>query len=64
MRKQEKVALFFLLPYLIIFVMFRLGPSIAGILVSFTKWDIIGDPQFIGLKNFLYLFQDQNFTSL
>ena len=61
MRKQEKVALFFLLPYLIIFVMFRLGPSIAGILVSFTKWDIIGDPQFIGLKNFLYLFQDQNF---
>ncbi|TCL64252.1 carbohydrate ABC transporter membrane protein 1 (CUT1 family) [Hydrogenispora ethanolica] len=61
MRKQEKVALFFLLPYLIVFIMFRLGPSIAGILVSFTKWDIIGNPQFIGFKNFWYLFQDQNF---
>ena len=42
----------FLLPYLVFFVMFRLGPSVFGLAMSFTKWSIVGEKQWVGLDNF------------
>jgi multiple sugar transport system permease protein len=39
-------------PHLIIFLMFFLIPSIYGIYISFTKWNLIADPQFVGLENY------------
>lgn len=42
----------FLLPYLVIFLLFRLGPSIFGLAMSFTKWSIVGTPEWIGTKNY------------
>lgn len=51
----------FLAPYMLIFVLLRLLPSIASIGISFTKWSIVGKPQFIGLKNYTALFKDENF---
>jgi len=65
MRRQGKIAALFLLPYLVIFVLFRFGPSVAGLFVSFTKWNIVGNAQFAGLANFKKLFNDPIFyTSL
>ncbi|MCR8629656.1 carbohydrate ABC transporter permease [Paenibacillus radicis (ex Xue et al. 2023)] len=61
MRRQGKVAALFLLPYLLIFVVFRFGPSVAGLFVSFTKWNIVGNATFAGLNNFEKLFRDPNF---
>ncbi len=61
MRKQGKIAFWFLLPFLSVFVLFRLGPSIAGLIVGFTKWDIIGGAQFVGLANFKQLGGDPYF---
>lgn len=60
-RKQGKVAALFLLPYMIIFVIFRLGPSIAGLFIGFMKWNLAGVPKFAGLDNFKRLFTDQYF---
>jgi multiple sugar transport system permease protein len=42
----------FLLPYLIFFVTFRLGPSIFGLAMSFTKWSIVGEKEWVGLANY------------
>ena len=42
----------FLLPYLLVFLLFRLGPSIFGLAMSFTKWSIVGSPEWIGARNY------------
>ncbi|MGQ9851340.1 MAG: carbohydrate ABC transporter permease [Aggregatilineaceae bacterium] len=42
----------FLLPYLLFFLAFRLGPSVFGLAMSFTNWTITESPKWIGLKNF------------
>ena len=60
-RKQGRVAALFLLPYMIVFTVFRLGPSIAGLFIGFMKWNIAGIPRFAGLENFKRLFTDQYF---
>lgn len=61
MRKQGKVAAMFLLPYLLVFVVFRFGPSVAGLFVGFLKWNIVGNASFAGLNNFTKLFRDPIF---
>ena len=62
MRKNQSfTAMCFLAPYLIIFFIFRLLPSFASIYISLTKWSIVGQPTFIGLKNYIALFKDNNF---
>ena len=42
----------FMLPYLLFFLLFRLGPSLAGLGISFTNWQIAGTTKFVGLANF------------
>jgi multiple sugar transport system permease protein len=61
MKKQGKVAALFLLPYLLVFIVFRFGPSVAGLFVAFTKWNIVGKATFVGLDNFTKMFHDPNF---
>jgi len=60
-KKQGRLAFFFLTPYLIVFVLFRFGPSIAGIVLSFFKWGIIGTPIWRGFANYTRLFHDEMF---
>jgi multiple sugar transport system permease protein len=60
-KKQTAIALCFLAPYLIIFVIFRLIPSLASVYISLTRWSIVGTPEFIGLDNFINLFSDAHF---
>lgn len=62
MKKRQGVTAFlFLAPYLIIFVVFRLVPSFASIFISFTKWSMVGSPEFVGLQNYWALFKDASF---
>ena len=62
---QGKIAALFLLPYMLVFTVFRLGPSIAGIGLSFCKWDLAGSLSFVGIDNFTRLITDKYFhTSL
>lgn len=39
-------------PHLILFGIFFLFPTIFGIYISFTNWDLIGEPEFIGFANY------------
>lgn len=39
-------------PHLILFVIFFLFPTLYGIYISFTDWDLVGDPKFVGLANY------------
>ena len=61
-KSQGKVAALFLLPYLSIFFVFRVFPSVGGLFMSLFKWNIVGDAKFNGFKNFVRLVKDPYFT--
>lgn len=60
-KNKAGTAFLFLAPYLIVFVVFRLVPSISSILVSFTSWRMVGNPKWIGLENYFAIFRDASF---
>jgi multiple sugar transport system permease protein len=45
-------------PVIIAFLIFNLYPMVLGLYLSFTKWDILSPPTFIGLGNWADLFKD------
>lgn len=51
----------FLLPFLVFFVAFRVGPILWSLLVSFTKWSGMDDAVFVGFQNYLRIFKDGRF---
>ena len=51
----------FLLPSVIIFLMFYMIPILQVFLTSFTKWDGFNSPTFNGLNNYITLFQRSAF---
>lgn len=50
-----------ILPTLIGLVVFRLVPIISSLILSFTQWNLIKDPVFIGLENYKELLRDEEF---
>ncbi|MBC8107079.1 MAG: sugar ABC transporter permease [Anaerolineae bacterium] len=42
-------------PALVGFLAFNLGPMVRSLYLSFTKYDVVSPPQFIGLRNYTYL---------
>ncbi|MEN8583717.1 sugar ABC transporter permease [Burkholderia sp. RS01] len=56
-----KVALFFIFPAMIGFVLFYLVPTIRGVYLSFTEYSILGDPTWIGIKNYTAMLGDELF---
>ncbi len=53
--KDYLTSIAFLLPNFLGFFAFTLGPTIASLLLSFTNWDILTPPQWVGLSNFIKL---------
>ena len=52
---QQREALFgwlFALPAIIGFVVFDIGPMLASVLISFTEWNGVTPPKWIGLSNY------------
>lgn len=47
----------FLLPALVLYLVWIIGPTLYTIYLSLTDWDGISTPNFIGLQNFARLFQ-------
>ncbi|HDN84572.1 MAG TPA: sugar ABC transporter permease [Candidatus Aerophobetes bacterium] len=45
----------FLLPNFLGFLLFTLGPTIASLILSFTDWDLLTPPKWVGLANFIKL---------
>lgn len=54
--KESKASYLFLMPYYVLFVMFTIVPVIISVYYSFTYYNILEAPQFIGWTNFLNLF--------
>ncbi len=60
--KEAITAYGFLLPNLLGFLLFTSIPVLASLGLSFVKWDLLSaPPQFVGLENFIKLFQDPFF---
>ncbi len=51
LKKQLK-PLIFIGPHLFFFCVFFVFPFFFGIFISFTKWDLMGAPQFVWLENY------------
>lgn len=60
-RKEQRAAYLFLSPWLIGLVGFWMIPIIASLLLSFSEYDIITPPQWLGLDNYRELFDDRTF---
>lgn len=49
-----------LLPFLVLFVLFTVVPIISSMVLSFTDYDMISLPTFVGIKNYLYMFTEDS----
>ncbi|MDH4415052.1 MAG: sugar ABC transporter permease, partial [Rhizobium sp.] len=55
-------AYIFLLPWLLGFFLLALGPILASLYLSFTRYDMVGMPRWTGLANYEYMFtRDRRF---
>lgn len=60
-RSQTGVALLFLAPALLGFAVFYLRPMVKGFELSLTRWDLLTDPQWVGIDNYKALLYDATF---
>ncbi len=51
----------FILPTLLGLIVFRLGPIISALFISFTNWDILKKADFIGVSNYSEMFNNPAF---
>ncbi len=58
--KYSLTVLAFLLPSAIPLVLFTLGPMVAALCLSLTKWNLLSPIKFIGLDNYVKLLGDPN----
>lgn len=56
--KGNRFYLLILIPALLLFFTFHTFPAIQGVFYSLTDWQGYGDWSFVGLKNYLNVFQD------
>ncbi|MEC0205806.1 sugar ABC transporter permease [Paenibacillus lautus] len=62
MNKKSLTPYFFVGPHLILFIVFILLPTLYGIYASFTQWNLINDPVFVGLANYKTILFDTEST--
>ena len=64
-KQNLKWALLFISPWLFGFFTYELGPTLASLYYSMTRYDLIRDPVFLGAKNYVELFTtDPNFPQV
>jgi multiple sugar transport system permease protein len=51
-RRQRRAALLFISPWIVGFVVFTAGPMIASLWLSFTDYDAINAPEYVGTANY------------
>lgn len=62
-RPVEPIYWFFLVPAVVVFTLMIAYPALEGITMSFTNSIGFGDFQWIGLRNYVALFRDENILS-
>lgn len=62
--KTHRTSILFALPYLLLFTVFTILPVLMSIALSFTRYDLLNPPEFVGIQNFLRLFlEDEVFMT-
>jgi multiple sugar transport system permease protein len=59
--KEALVGYLFISPWIIGFLVFTLGPLAASFYLSFTDYNLLQPPKFIGLANYLQMIRDSDF---
>ncbi|MCM2534095.1 sugar ABC transporter permease [Neobacillus pocheonensis] len=54
--KKNLVGYSFILPWFLGFIFFVLAPMIASLYFSFTNYDLLSSPKWVGFKNYIYMF--------
>jgi multiple sugar transport system permease protein len=60
-RNKSIIGYLFILPNFVGFLVFTIIPIFFAISVSFTRWDSMHTPRFVGLKNLLIMINDSSF---
>ena len=55
-RKRYVTVLLFMSPWLLGFLIFTAYPMISSLYFSFTSYDLLGQPKWIGLRNYQFMF--------
>ncbi|MEQ8675241.1 MAG: sugar ABC transporter permease [Aggregatilineales bacterium] len=61
MRFRKLIPYLFILPAFILFISLRYVPAFSAIYHSFTQWNGVRAPEFVGLENYVRLLQDDVF---
>ena len=56
--RQQSVPYLFMLPNMLIFVVYIIIPAMIGVYYSFTNFDGLNDPKWVGFKNYAELFTE------
>lgn len=60
-RREALTAWAFVLPALAGFAVFTFGAIVYSFYISLTRWELLTDPVFVGLRNYMRLFKDPKF---
>ena len=60
-RKEALQFYLAIAPWLVGFILFTAGPMLISLWTSFTDWDLLTDPQWVGLENYRSLATDPTF---
>ena len=60
-RSEWKIALVFIAPALVGFLVFFVYPTLRGFYFSLTQYNLLGTPKFIGFDNFVKISKDPLF---
>ena len=58
-KRENRAAYLFLLPWFLGTLIITAGPILASLYLSFTSYNLLGAPQWLGLKNYFDMFQDE-----
>jgi multiple sugar transport system permease protein len=61
--KEERAAYLFLLPWLAGLLLFLVIPILSSLGLSFTNWNLLNPPEWVGLKNYREMVSDSNFLN-
>lgn len=57
-----RAAYWFISPFYVLYLLFMIVPILAGLYLSLTQWAGLGSPDFVGIDNYVRLFQDAKFV--
>lgn len=61
--ENKYIGLLFILPWLFGFLAFKAGPLFLAFVFSFTKYNVLSPPRFIGLANYKHMFSNADFIN-